>query len=575
MTPHPSLENLRKQAKTLRTKWKAGDADTLVRVRAAHPQYAHISDQQLREAKPRLTHCQLVLAREAGFGSWPQLKVAVESANQELASEFVDLACLCYDDPHYDHRMFHARAHEMLANRPELAWATIWAAAAAGDAEAVEAFLEKHPELVNHPGPHGWAPLICACYSRAQPVDPTHSTYRVAKLLLDRGADPKAYTLKQNDPPGSGNPRRFTALTGVFGGGSTGLVNQPPHPQWRELAELLLSRGADPADEQALWINQNASLEILLRFGLKPDAQIGSRTGAITLMGRELSRAARNDHAANVELLLAHGAKTDELFEGKTPWQHAMEEGNLRIARRLEEAGARVSHLSDVERFVSLCVAGDERSVRAMLETAPDLLDRAPKSMVLKASKRAAGVRLTLDLGFDPDYVDEVAALHAAAGRGDEEVVDVLLARGASLTVREPFYDGTPLGWADFFHRERMREKLLNHGPICLFDALDHHRLDRVPDILARDPAALNRTFAECLTRDPKPEDRQTPLVRMVDRGDAAAVRVLLEHGADVNVRHPDGRSLLELAREKGNPEIADLLAPFNTPRSRTPDSLR
>ena len=45
------------------------------------------------------------------------------------------------------------------------------------------------------------------------------------------------------------------------GGGSTGLANQPPHPRWRELAELLLERGADPADEQALWINQGASLE--------------------------------------------------------------------------------------------------------------------------------------------------------------------------------------------------------------------------------------------------------------------------------------------------------------------------
>lgn len=547
-----TTENLKKQAKTLQKKWRAGDPETLSRIRAAHPQYTGMSDDQLSSAKPRLTDCQLVLAREAGFESWPQMRVAVQSSNKEAANQFVDLACLCYDDPHYDHRSFHARAHDMLANHPELADANIWAAAAAGNASAVDSFIGEDPELVDRAGPHGWAPLLCACYSRVKPVDPSHSTYQVAKLLLDRGADPNAYTIKHNDPPGSDRARRFTALTGVFGGGSTGLANQPPHPQWRELAELLLSRGANPADEQALWINQAASLDILLRHGLKSD----------TLLGRELSRSARNGHADRVKLLLAHGARTDEMFQGKTPWRHAMELGHLQIARMLEDAGAPTAELNDVERFTSLCVAGDEAGARAMLDRDPDLLERAPKSMVNQATNtgRIEAVRLAVDLGFDPDYVDEVAALHNASGGDKEEIVRLLLKRGASLSVREPFYDGTPVGWADFFDRTRMRDMLLSEGPIDLFDALEYDRLDRVPDILARDPAALNRPFAECLSRDPKPEDWQTPMMRMVDRGKTGAVRVLLEHGADVTRRHPDGRSLVQLARDKGSGEIVNLL---------------
>jgi ankyrin repeat protein len=169
-------------------------------------------------------------------------------------------------------------------------------------------------------------------------------------------------------------------------------------------------------------------------------------------------------------------------------------------------------------------------------------------------------LRLALDLGFDPDYIDEVAALHNAAGGNRQDMVRLLLQRGASLCVREPFYDGTPLGWADFFDQAPMREMLLSEGPICLFDALDLGRLDRVPDILTRDPASLNRPFAERLSRDPKPEDWQTPLVRMVDRGKTAAVRVLLERGADVSARHPDGRPLVQLASDKGYQEILALL---------------
>jgi len=518
LPPNPSLENLKKQAKTLQKKWRAGDVEALSRIRAAHPQFEEL------HTIGRLTDCQLVLAREAGFASWPEMKVAVEAANRDAADEFVSLACLCYDDPHYDHRSFHARARAMLAGRPELAGAHIWAAAAAGNTRAVASFLDDDPNSVSRGGPFGWAPLLCACYSRVG------STYEVTRLLLDRGADPNAFTLKHNDPPGSERARRFTALTGVFGGGSTGLANQPPHPQWREMAELLLSRGSDPADEQSLWINPGASLAFLLRHGLKPDAKIRG----ITFMGRELSRAARGGHADRVKLLQANGARTDEQFEGKTPWHHAIESGNLSIARMLEEAGAPTTELNDVERFISLCLAADGAGVRAMLARDPQLFGRAPQSMVLMATGtgRIEAVRLALDLGFDPDYLDEIVALHAAAGKNQVEIVRLLLERGARPSIREPYYDATPVGWADFFEQTETRDVILDEGAICLFDALDFDRLDRVADILRRDLAALNRPFAECLSREPQSKDWQTPLQRARERGKTEAVRVLLEYGA-------------------------------------------
>ena len=103
-----TLDNLKKQAKTLARAWKSGQPEALARIRAAHPRYANLSNDELHRIEPRLTDCQLVLAREAGFDSWPQLKVAVAAANRETADQFVELACLCHDDPHYDHRSFHA-----------------------------------------------------------------------------------------------------------------------------------------------------------------------------------------------------------------------------------------------------------------------------------------------------------------------------------------------------------------------------------------------------------------------------------------------------------------------------------
>ncbi|MGA2135849.1 MAG: hypothetical protein ABSH50_26460 [Bryobacteraceae bacterium] len=525
LPPNPSLENLKKQAKTLKKAWQHNDPAALARVRAAHP---HPS-----EAQPRLTDCHLILARESGFDSWRQLKAAVESAGRDLPDEFVTIACLCYDDPHYDHRSFHARAHQMLRRHPWLSEANIWSAATAGNAAAVRAFLDREPALASRPGPHGWAPLICACYARGQPIDPSHTTFEAARVLLDRGADPNAYTLKGNaDERLKQTARRFTALTGLFGGGSTGLANQPPHPRWRELAELLLDRGANPADEQALLINVGASLEILLRHGLKPDAMAPE---GITLLGRTLSRAANNGNADHIRLLLAHHARTDEKYQGKTPWEHAMSRGHLVVARMLQVAGAPVSALNDVDQFIALCLAGDEPGVRALIQRVPDVVARAPQAMVQRAvhSGSIAAVRLTLDLGFDPNWQEDNGPIHMAGQLDEhEDILQLLLSHGASLKLRDPWYDSTGIGWADFFEYTRLRDRLLNEPNICLFDALDHGRLDRIPDILARDPEALERPFAKGLSREPKPEDWTTPLERAMARGETEAVRILLEHGA-------------------------------------------
>jgi hypothetical protein len=176
-------------------------------------------------------------------------------------------------------------------------------------------------------------------------------------------------------------------------------------------------------------------------------------------------------------------------------------------------------------------------------------------------TKRTEAVKLVLDLGFDPNYQEDNPAITSTGVlAGNDEILRLLLAYGASLTLRDPWYDATAVGWADFFDCAALRDRLLDEPGICLLDALDYGRLDRVSEILARDPAALERPFANCVSRPSKPEDWQTPLVRMVVRGKADAVRTLLNHGADPGACDPDGRSLAQIARDRGFHEIAALL---------------
>ena len=451
-------------------------------------------------------------------------KAASQSAHNKKAEEFISLACLCYGDPHYDHRSFHAQAHHLLRTQPRLSAGNIWAAAAAGDTAAIRASLEEDRDLLNRPGPHRWTPLFCACYSRVQPLDAAHSTFEAAKLLLERGANPNANVTKNYY-----TNLRFNVLTGVFGGGDTGMANQPAHPHWRELAELLLKHGANPMDATALRIMQTREityrkLELLLKHGLKGE-----------LLGSTLARVIFTRDPKSVKLLLDHHAYTEELTDGKTPWQIAMERGDLESAALLQKAGARTFELQEIDQFVSSCMTGNEQQARSLLAQSPRLLRQAPKDMVHRAvnTGNQDAVKLVLELGFDPNFQDDSAALHTTGILAEHpEILRLLLDRGADLKLREPFYDSTAIGWADFFDQTALRDKLLDEPGICLFDALDYNRLDRVPSILSRDPDALERPFAKCLTREPKPDDWQTPLARMLSKGNQEAAALLRQHGA-------------------------------------------
>lgn len=298
-----------------------------------------------------------------------------------------------------------------------------------------------------------------------------------------------------------------------------------------------------------------------MKHGLRADAKGGD---GVTLLGRALLRAARRGRLDDVRLLLDHHARTDEKVDGITVWEHAMRLGQVGVARLLEQSGAPVAELDDVARLVSFCMAGDEQGARTMLAQDPGLFSRAPQNMVQRAvsTRRTEAVKLVLALGFDPNVQEDNAPImNTGVLSENEEILRMLLDAGASLKMRDPWYDSTGIGWADFFKCTPLRDRLLNELDISLFDALDYQRLDRVTEILARDPAALERPFARSLSREPKPEDWQTPLVRAVARGNTEAVRVLLDHGADVNARHPDGRSLVEFARDQGFDEMAQLLS--------------
>lgn len=72
----PNVENLRKQAKTLRKQWKAADADAVARVRKGLPRLADVAADDMADADVTLQEVQHVIAVEQGFGNWKQMLTA-------------------------------------------------------------------------------------------------------------------------------------------------------------------------------------------------------------------------------------------------------------------------------------------------------------------------------------------------------------------------------------------------------------------------------------------------------------------------------------------------------------------
>ena len=147
----PDLGQLRRQAKELCAAARRGDPGAVERFARHYGSASH--------GAVTLAAAQLVLARELGFASWPQLKAAVEArarTPRRVAEMFVAASV--------GGRM--REATTLLGTAPGIASYSLDAAAVLGDAEQVREMLAADPAAaVAIDEVRGWPPLLYACYS--------------------------------------------------------------------------------------------------------------------------------------------------------------------------------------------------------------------------------------------------------------------------------------------------------------------------------------------------------------------------------------------------------------------------
>lgn len=499
-----TLDNFRKEAKQWLKACRGGDAAARARLAAAHPNAS---------TPATLRDVQHALAIEHGFESWIALKAAIA-----------------------------ARAR---TGRDD-ALTSLFRAAEMGDAAAIEAILDARPELVSQRGPlddHSGLrtalhfgirhePAVAALVRRGADPNvrddgdnamPLHfaaenNDLPIIKLLIEHGADPN----------GEGDGHELAVL-----GWATCFGRADP-----EVVSYLLAHGSVHNVFSAVAVG--ATDEIRRVVAARPD-DLNRPMDRTNQRRTPLHLAVIKRQPASLMTLLALGADTERVdAAGLTALDQAALDGQQAMVDALLESGARIAlpaavaleRADDVERLLREdpdCLRAGHRWQHLLVRAAGTSSARTVEALI----RYGADVNVRDSATTSIDSTNGYTALHAAAWQANAAAVAVLLAHGADPTIREDKWGSAAAGWADYAGHDAVRDLILD-GPIDLFQAIDYGRSDRIPDIVARDPASLTRPFRHYAPSaraepDEAVQPDMTPLEWARARKNTDAARILEE----------------------------------------------
>ena len=537
LTPQSSLETLKREAKRWLAALRENDPDARARLARSHP-----------SAPPNATlrDVQLALAREYGCAGWAALKSELESRARR-APMSRDAAIQSLLDA--ANRGDAARVREVLGAHPDIVNERAALAGHTGKRTALHFAMNNGSDaVVDALLAHGADPNVRDDGDNAMPLHfaAEKRNLGIVRRLIEHGADPIGF--------GDYHDLAVIGWATCFGDQAN-----------LSVAEYLLAHGAVHTIFSAVAMGATEAIRRIVGISSGERDRVMDNANR---RRRPLHLAVVHGRSESLGALLDLGADTEaEDDAGLTALDQAALSGAADMAQRLLGGGARL-------RLPAVIALNRPRDVERLLAQEPDALrpgGRWGRLIVRAAESSSAAVVATLleygasvhardDARTAVDNTHGYTPLHAAAFAGNTDVVRELLRHGASPSAREDKWWGTPAGWANYAGHTDARDLILE-GPIDIFDVITFDRVERIPEILARDPGALERPFGRHVTGDPKTHASMdvgwTPLVFAVAHGNAAAARALRDRGAKPDVRDGAGHSLGEVAAARGQAALA------------------
>lgn len=251
------------------------------------------------------------------------------------------------------------------------------------------------------------------------------------------------------------------------------------------------------------------------------------RPGSPTLRNRPAQQHEQTQEDAASE----RGLKRDRPAEAEAEGMDIEISTEPALKRRRSEGEA-----ATPERLQALIDAGDESSLRALLQQAPELLDTCYPKPILEgltplcyaASKGLeAMVRCLLDCNASAEATPDCGKtpLMFACEAGHLKIAKILKSKGADLATKN------------------------FNGSGCLHFAASHNRAEVIDWLLS-----------EGVPVDEPGDDRMTPLMLACQAGHLRAAKILQSKDADLSAKCIFGSDCLNLAAFYNQPEVADWL---------------